>query len=137
MAVIDGQFGFGQVVGEEAMRLGITKANRQGVAVIALRNSGHLGRIGDWALLAAGANKVSLHFVNTSGGGILAAPYGGVTRRLSANPIAAGVPVKNGSPIILDISTCAIAEGKVRVALNKGVPRSRPLLARRPGQADQ
>src|SRR5947209_17978640 len=38
MAVIDGQFGFGQVVGEEAMRLGITKANRQGVAGIALRN---------------------------------------------------------------------------------------------------
>jgi uncharacterized oxidoreductase len=121
MAVVDGQFGFGQVVGEEAMRLGITKANRQGVAVIALRNSGHLGRIGDWAILAASANKVSLHFVNTSGGGILAAPYGGVSRRLSANPIAAGVPVKNGSPIILDISTCAIAEGKVRVALNKGV----------------
>jgi uncharacterized oxidoreductase len=121
LAIVDGQFGFGQVIGEEAMNLGIAKADKQGVAVVALRNSGHLGRIGDWALMAANAGKVSVHFVNTSGGGILAAPFGGVNRRLSANPIAAAVPVKNGSPILLDISTCAIAEGKVRVALNKGV----------------
>src|SRR5947209_7440022 len=121
VAIVDGQFGFGQVIGEEATKLGIAKAGKHGVAVIALRNSGHLGRIGDWALMAAHANKVSLHFVNTSGGGILAAPFGGVNRRLSANPIAAAVPVRDGAPIILDISTCAIAEGKVRVALNKGV----------------
>lgn len=121
MAVVDGQFGFGQVMGEEAMKLGIDKAGRQGVAVVALRNSGHLGRIGDWAEIAARAGKVSLHFVNTSGGGILAAPFGGTQRRLSANPVAAGVPVSNGLPIIVDISTCMIAEGKIKVAFNKGV----------------
>jgi uncharacterized oxidoreductase len=121
MAVVDGQFGFGQVMGEAAIKLGISKAGRQGVAVVALRNSGHLGRIGDWAEMAAQAGKVSLHFVNTSGGGILAAPFGGTQRRLSANPIAAGVPVSNGLPIILDISTCMIAEGKIKVAFNKGM----------------
>jgi hypothetical protein len=70
--------------------------------------------------MAANAGKVSLHFVNTSGGGILAAPFGGTQRRLSANPIAAGVPVPDGPPIILDISTCTIAEGKIKVAFNKG-----------------
>ncbi len=121
LAVIDGQFGFGQVMGEESMKLGIDKAGRQGVAVVALRNSGHLGRIGDWAEMAAKAGKVSLHFVNTSGGGILVAPFGGTQRRLSANPVAAGVPKKSGPPIILDISTCKIAEGKIKVAYNKGV----------------
>lgn len=120
LAVVDGQFGFGQVMGEEATRLGIDKAARQGVAVVALRNSGHLGRIGDWAELAAAAGKVSLHYVNTSGGGILVAPFGGVERRLSANPIAAGVPTARGAPIIVDVSTCTIAEGKIKVALNKG-----------------
>jgi hydroxycarboxylate dehydrogenase B len=121
IAVLDGRFGFGQVMGEEAMKLGIEKARRQGVAVVALRNSGHLGRIGDWAEMAAAAELVSLHFVNTSGGGILVAPFGGTQRRLSANPIAAGVPVKSGPPIIVDISTCTIAEGKIKVAFNKGV----------------
>jgi uncharacterized oxidoreductase len=120
MAVVDGQFGFGQVMGEQATKLGIDKAGRQGVAVVALRNSGHLGRIGDWAEMAAHAGKVSLHFVNTSGGGILVAPFGGSQRRLSANPIAAGVPVKSGPPIVLDMSTCTIAEGKNKVAFNKG-----------------
>ena len=119
LAVVDGQFGFGQVMGEQATKLGIAKAGQQGVAVVSLRNSGHLGRIGDWAEMAAHAGKVSLHFVNTSGGGILVAPFGGSQRRLSANPIAAGVPFKGGSPIILDMSTCTIAEGKIKVAFNK------------------
>jgi uncharacterized oxidoreductase len=50
------------------------------------------------------------------------APFGGINRRISANPVAAGVPVKGGSPIVLDISSSTIAEGKIRVALNKGVP---------------
>ena len=120
VAVVDGQFGFGQVMGEEAMRLGIAKAAKAGVAVVALRNSGHLGRIGDWAETAARAGLVSLHFVNTSGGGILVPPFGGIQRRLSANPIAAGVPVPGREPLIVDISTSAIAEGKLKVAYNKG-----------------
>jgi uncharacterized oxidoreductase len=122
IAVLDGQFGFGQSLGEQAMRLGVEKSARHGVAVIALRNAGHLGRIGDWPLMVARAGKLSLHFVNTSGAGILVAPHGGISRRLSANPIAAGVPVAGGPPILLDISACTIAEGKIKVALNKGVP---------------
>ena len=92
IAVVDGQFGFGQTIGEQAMALGIDKCVHQGVAVVALRNTGHLGRIGDWPLQAARAGKLSLHFVNTSGAGILVAPFGGIQRRLSANPIAAGIP---------------------------------------------
>ena len=122
IAVVDGRFGFGQTIGEQAMQLGIDKCRKHGLAVVALRNSGHLGRIGDWPLLAARAGLLSLHFVNTSGAGILVAPFGGITRRLSANPIAAGVPIAGAAPIILDMSACTIAEGKIRVALNQGVP---------------
>jgi len=121
IAIADGQFGFGQTVGEQAIQLGIEKSGRHGVAVIALRNSGHLGRIGDWPLMAARAGKVSLHFVNTTGAGILVAPFGGTQRRLSANPIAAGIPVAGKPPMIIDMSMCTVAEGKIRVALNKGV----------------
>src|SRR5258708_9062170 len=103
------------------MELGSATPARHGVAVIALRNAGPLGRIGDWPLMAARAGKLSLHFVNTAGAGILVAPFGGINRRLSANPIAAGIPVRDGPPLILDMSACTIAEGKIRVALNKGV----------------
>jgi uncharacterized oxidoreductase len=120
LTVLDGQLGFGQVIGEEAMRIALDKCAKFGLALVALRNSGHLGRIGDWAEMAAREGMISIHFVNTSGGGILVAPYGGTERRLSADPIAAGVPVPGGPPIILDISTCTIAEGKIRVAANQG-----------------
>ena len=121
LAVVDGKYGFGQSIGEQATRLGIEKCAKHGVSVIALRNAGHLGRIGDWPTMAAKAGLMSIHFVNTSGAGILVAPFGGINRRLSANPVAAGVPVEGGSPIVMDMSCCTIAEGKLRVAFNKGV----------------
>ena len=121
MAIVDGNFGFGQVIGEQAMQLGIDMAKKHGIATVSLRNSAHLGRIGDWPTMVADTGMASFHFVNTSGYGLLVAPFGGIDRRLSANPIAAGVPVEGKKPIILDISTCAIAEGKLKVALNKGV----------------
>jgi uncharacterized oxidoreductase len=121
IAIVEGGYGFGQSIGEQATKLGIEKSAKHGVAVVALRNTGHLGRIGDWPLLAARAGKASVHFVNTSGAGILVSPFGGIERRLSANPFAAAVPVKDGPPILLDISCCTIAEGKLRVAFNKGV----------------
>jgi uncharacterized oxidoreductase len=119
LLLLDGQFGYGQAIGLEAMRLGIDKARKHGVAVMALRNSGHLGRVGAWAETAAASGLVSLHFVNSSGFGMLVAPHGGSDRRLSANPIAAGVPMPGGPPMILDMSTCIIAEGKIQVARNK------------------
>ena len=95
LAVLDGQFGLGQSIGEQAVRIGLDKCSAQGMSIVGLRDAGHLGRIGDWPLMAARENKISIHFVNTSGAGILVAPFGGVDRRLSANPFAVGVPRKN------------------------------------------
>jgi len=87
--------------------------------MIGLRNCGHLGRVGDWADMAADAGLVSLHFLNTSGAQRVA-PYGGSDRRLSTNPISIGVPVQGADPVILDVTTSTVAEGKLMVALNKG-----------------
>ncbi|HTP97690.1 MAG TPA: Ldh family oxidoreductase [Casimicrobiaceae bacterium] len=119
IAIVDGNLGFGQVIGEFATKLGIRKAAQKGIAMIGLRNCGHLGRLGDWAEMAAEAGQASLHFLNTSGAARVA-PYGGSDRRLSTNPLAIGVPVANGDPAILDITTSTVAEGKLMVALNKG-----------------
>ncbi len=121
LAVLDGQRGFGQSVGEQAMEIAIAKAKKSALSILALRNTAHLGRIGDWPQIACDAGLCSLFFVNTSGFGLLVAPWGGIDRRLSANPVAAGVPVPNGPDIIFDISTSSIAEGKLKVAFNKGV----------------
>ena len=119
-ALVDGQMGYGQVIGREAMDIAIGKAKCAGLCAVAVRNTAHLGRIGAWAEQAAGAGLASVHFVNTSGFGVLVAPHGGSDRRLSANPIAAGAPGPDGAPLVLDMSTSAIAEGKIQVARNRG-----------------
>ena len=118
-AVMDGQFGFGQTIGEQAVDAGISRAAKHGVAVVGLRNSGHLGRIGDWAERAAAENLVSLHFVNVRGS-LLVAPFGGSDRRMSTSPMAIGIPVRNTDPIVLDMATSTVAEGKVMVAFLSG-----------------
>jgi len=119
IAIVDGNRGFGQVVGEFAGATGTTKAAKTGIAMVGLRNCGHLGRVGDWAELAAEAGQVSLHFLNTSGAQRVA-PFGGSDRRLSTNPITVGVPLAGRDPVILDITTSMVAEGKIFVASNKG-----------------
>ncbi|MEO8305374.1 MAG: Ldh family oxidoreductase [Betaproteobacteria bacterium] len=119
IAIIDGQLGFGQVIGEFAAKLGIAKAAVKGIAMVGLTNCGHLGRVGDWADIAAEAGQVSLHFLNTSGA-LRVAPFGGSDRRLSTNPISIGVPVAGRDPVVLDVTTSMVAEGKLMVAVNKG-----------------
>jgi uncharacterized oxidoreductase len=119
IAIIDGHRGFGQVIGEFAARIGIGKASKQGIAMVGLTNCGHLGRVGDWTDMAAEAGQVSLHFLNTSAA-LRVAPYGGSDRRLSTNPISIGVPVAGRDPVVLDVTTSMVAEGKLMVALNKG-----------------
>ena len=120
-AVIDGRFGFGQTIGEQTVDVGIAKAKAQGVALTALRNSGHLGRIGDWAERAAEARLVSMHMVNVRGS-LLVAPFGGIDRRSSTNPFCIGVPRGGDEPIVLDFATSLVAEGKALVALKGGKP---------------
>ncbi|MCP3992977.1 MAG: malate dehydrogenase [Actinomycetia bacterium] len=121
LAVVDGGYGFGQTVGGEAVALGIAKAREQGVAAVGLRHSGHLGRISDWADLAARADLVSIHFVNVAGSRLVA-PFGSKERRFGTNPIAIGVPQPGDRPLLIDFATSVVAEGKARVALNGGAP---------------
>jgi hydroxycarboxylate dehydrogenase B len=120
LLVIEGGFGYGQVIAREAMELAAEHARHLGLCAVAIRNAGHLGRIGAWPEQLAAAGLASIHFVNTSGFGILVVPYGGSDRRLSANPIAAGAPRVGRGPLILDIATSTIAEGKIQVARNRG-----------------
>ena len=119
MGCLDAKQGFGQVAGEYAVDDGISRAKKHGVSVVGLRNSGHLGRIGDWAERAADADLISFHFVNVRGS-LLVAPFGGSDRRGSTSPLAIGIPSKDKDHIILDMATSTVAEGKVMVAQKGG-----------------
>lgn len=121
MLSVNANRGLGQAVTAEAMDLAIDRARQHGVCVMGLKHSHHLGRVGHWAEQAVGAGMVSVHFVNAVSFPIVA-PHGGTQPRIVTNPFTVGIPVPGRAPILLDFATSAIAMGKVRVALNKGVP---------------
>ena len=121
IGVLDGRFGFGQVMAPVAVDIGVEKAKAAGLAAISLRNSGHVGRVGEWAERAAAAGVISIHFVNAAGS-ILVAPFGGLDRRLSTAPFCAGLPREGAPPFVLDFATSLVAEGKVNVASRGGKP---------------
>ena len=121
IAVLDGKNGFGQTVTPQAVEIGVAKCRGMGLSVVALRNAGHIGRVGDYADMAAKAGFVSVHFVNVPGS-VLVAPFGGVERRISTAPFCVGVPRPGQEPIILDFATSVVAEGKVLVASQGGKP---------------
>ncbi len=132
-AVLDGNYGLGQTIGPQAVDLGIAKARAAGLAVVALRRSAHLGRIGDWAERAAEAGLISIHFVNVENGEVVA-PFGGTGRRFATNPVCIGAPPMQGRPmLLLDMATSIVAEGKVLVAANGGKPLPEGALIRADG----
>ena len=119
MVVFDGGRGPGQVMGHEAMRFGIERARERGSAIVGLRNSHHLGRIGHWAEQCAAEGIASIHFVNVVAGAFVA-PFGGTKARLGTNPFAAGFPRAGADPVVLDFATSRLAMGKIRVYRNQG-----------------
>jgi uncharacterized oxidoreductase len=121
-ALINGNWGWGQIIGKMAMEVAIQKASNVGVGVISVHNCNHIGRAGEYPTIAAKRGMAAVIFLNGHGGGKLVVPWGGRERRLSANPIAAAVWRSTGEPFVLDISTCTIAEGKIRIARNAGKP---------------
>ena len=119
LLTLDGCMGYGQVIGREAMALAIERARQHGSSVMALGRAHHLGRIGAWAEQAVAQGLVSLHFVNVISRSIVA-PYGGGDARFGTNPVCIGIPLPGEPPFLLDMATSAVAQGKIRVAYNKG-----------------
>ena len=119
--VADGNWGFGQVQAVRLLKLLAGKAHASGQAIGTMTHSGHIGRLGEYCELAAAEGLVSLLMVNSHGAAVRVAPPGGKAPRLSTNPLAIGVPFEGG-PLVLDFSTSATAEGKVRVKKIAGQP---------------
>jgi len=119
LLALDGERGYGQTIGKAAMAMGIERAKQHGACVMTLANSHHLGRIGQWAEQAVAENLISMHFVNVMTRPSVA-PWGGADARFGTNPCCIGVPLAGEPPMILDFATSAVAQGKMRVAHNKG-----------------
>jgi uncharacterized oxidoreductase len=120
-AVVDGGWNFGQIVAREATALAIEKARAAGTGIAVAHQCGHVGRLGAYCEQAVAEGMLGIAMVNNHGGSQVMSAPGGIARRLSPNPIAVGIPTPDSSaPFILDMTTAVVAEGKVRVARNRG-----------------
>jgi uncharacterized oxidoreductase len=119
LLALDGCQGYGQVIGHEATALAIERAKKHGLCVMALGRSHHLGRIGQWGEQAVAEGLISINFVNVISRAIVA-PYGGADARFGTNPVCIAIPLAGEPAFVLDMATSAVAQGKVRVAYNKG-----------------
>ena len=119
MLTLNGQRGYGQVVGLQAMRLAIARAKTHGSCIMTLAEAHHLGRIGEFAEMAVAQGLVALHFVNVISRPVVA-PWGGTDGRFGTNPLCIGIPIAGQEAFVLDVATSAVAQGKMRVAFNQG-----------------
>jgi uncharacterized oxidoreductase len=118
-AIIDCGGNFGQVGGYKAMQIAIEKARTHGIACVITKNCNHAGRLGAFTQMATEAGMVALATCNSPKHGHWVAPFGGREGRLATNPFSFAAPT-NGNPVVLDMSTSAVSEGKVRLCFNSG-----------------
>lgn len=111
----DGGWGLGQVIVRDLMHRLIAKAKTTGIACGTLKRAAHIGRLGEYAEIAAASNMASMICANTHGAAQRVAPIGGKRPRLGTNPLCVGMPGGEKGPFVFDIGTSATAEGKVRV----------------------
>jgi uncharacterized oxidoreductase len=116
LITLDGRRGFGQLVAEAATDLALEAAATHAVSAVAVRNAGHIGRLGAYTQRVAEAGLVGILLVNFQGGDQLMAPFGAIERRLGNNPVSIGVP----GPAVLDIALSVAAEGRVHQAHERG-----------------
>jgi uncharacterized oxidoreductase len=120
MAVVNGHMNLGHVTLLRALDLVMQKAGQAAVATVMVRECNHVGRLGTYPLRAARKGFASLAGINSPGGRCVV-PWGGIDRRMGTNPLAIGAPTR-GEPLVLDMTTSVVAEGKVRVQHHKQQP---------------
>jgi L-2-hydroxycarboxylate dehydrogenase (NAD+) len=118
-AVIDAERRLGIIVGPRAMRLAVDKARRVGVGVVTVRNSGHFGAIGHYAMQAAEQDMIGVCF---TGAGLTVVPTFASKPMLGTNPIAIAAPARQEALMLFDAATSAIAGNKIRLAIRIGSP---------------
>lgn len=119
-AVVNGHWGFGQPVCRHAMEVAIEMAQKSVVACVAVRNANHVGRLGAYTAMASARGMVGIGMANLHGTSHCVAPFGGIDRKLPTNPISIAFP-RIGTPhFLLDMTSSIVAEGKLKIRLNRG-----------------
>ena len=120
VTLVDARRGFGHRMALIALDAAVKTCREHKVAVLGLRNSGHVSRTGHYSEYCARKGLISLHFVNVWGHPPIVAAHGSCQPGFSTNPISIGIPMNGEAKPMLDLATSTVAFGKVRVAHNRG-----------------
>ena len=114
---LDGQDGFGFVVGMTAIEAAMAMAREFGIGIVAARRSTHFGMAASYVLRAVEAGFVAQVYSNASPA---MPPWGGRAPMLGTSPFACGAPGGKLDPYVLDLSFAVAARGKIRKAARRG-----------------
>ena len=120
-ALVDCGSGFGIVGALRMVEIVAEKARATGLACAASLRLNHVGRLGSCPEKLAARGLFGLATANSPRHGHFVSPWGGQEGRLATNPIAWAAPTA-GSPLVMDMSTSMISEGKIRILMQEGSP---------------
>jgi delta1-piperideine-2-carboxylate reductase len=114
---VDARNGFAQPALRRASAQAVALARKQGICLLAIRDSHHFGPL--WLDVEPFVQEglVVLAFVNSTPRVV---PWGGRVPIYGTNPMAFGVPRRNALPMIIDQSSSAVAFGDVKLAALAG-----------------
>jgi L-2-hydroxycarboxylate dehydrogenase (NAD+) len=113
---IDGGNQPGYLVAYRAMEIAIERAKQNGAGIVGVYNTSHCGMAGYYVDMARKADVIGLLFADCLP---RITPEGGTEAVLGTNPIAVGIP-SHTVPILFDMSTAAITNGDLLVAMREG-----------------
>ena len=113
---VDGGNQPGYLVAYRAMEFAIERAKKNGASIVGVYNTSHCGMAGYYVDMARRADVIGLLFADCLP---RITPEGGTEALLGTNPIAVGIP-SNTVPLLFDMSTAAITNGDLLVAMREG-----------------
>ena len=118
---VDANNSIGFVAADIGIKTAIKHAQKTGIGMVAVKNSGHYGLSGYYAEQAVKKNLIAMIYTNAPPA---VAPHGALKSLFGTNPICFGTPTGSKIPFILDTSVSMINRGKIRVAArnNQKIP---------------
>ena len=131
VALVDGHSGFGQLGMRVAVGIARKKAKEFGIGMVGVRNVSWTAALGVYLIPLAREGLLAQLWTQTSSTPDCA-PFGGIDPRMATNPVAFAFPTES-DPVISDISTTAVSQGKVSRMIRRGEKAVAPLFMDKDG----
>jgi len=116
-AYLEAHGSMGHIAAYRAMEMAIKKAVDYGIGWVSVKDSGHFGVAGLFAMMAVEKDLIGYVVTNSAP---MMAPYGGRNRILGNNPLSYAFPTNEYPPIVLDMSCSVVSSGKLILCRRKG-----------------